>query len=1402
MQKLLAPNGNPSNLTPEQYSVVRTPEFKAWFGDWENDPENSSKVVDENGEPLVVYHGTDNEFTTFKLGYGSYSSFTENKRLALSYGHIVNSFFLSIKNPYIINGGGQYIWNVIGESQDPESFFGGNVPFSNDGIIFKDVIDFNGTLGSKYVLDVSNVIMVRKNTQIKLADGTNTTFDGNNPDIRFDNGGEVQPKDLTKINNFKNIQKGVDYYSYSDNLEKQKKADVWYELFMKNQKEQIITPEEYKKFISLSSELAWEDLDYDGSNTTFDTNNPDIRFENGGEVEDLISKGIVELKMFDTKPEHAKEYGLDSINPLYVQTLSVTKNKRLQGIGNKVLQYIDDYAIKNGHDVVFGHITQKAEPNIDILKSMLIKSGFNTCEGNNDFYKKIDIRYKEGGRTIAQTPAPKKDQIKGSDKNKAGSSKDIKSAKSIKFSDSVVEKLINKIDEHNEKYPNKKIDLATAKSVVRRGMGAYSSSHRPTISGGRPNSRVAWGIARLNAFIYKIINGKSKSGKYNQDDDLINELGYKVKNYAGGGELISETKSKLIEILSNNKRYEKAKIFEKEGAEILKKVSYSNSQFANSIQKLEENFILIATNYDTQTWGYLESAEYLYFPKPNENTEIKVEYKYDLKEYPIPVMFDKSVIENSEYTLLRDYEEINSSEFDENYLYRGMSFDEMSFIIENNAVKSNASMNIGTQQENTTSFAQDIGQASNYAVGFNAWYDEISFQKPRYVIKVQKAGVDFKPTIETDPKNEVDVYGDVSSDKITDVYEIRLGVCDGGGNIQIKIDMDENPSEGSRSPMFKNVYVRKLSFSELRKEFSTYQSYKNGGEIDEVDSLFFEVKEKLESDGYEILMGSDSKTDFGHSRYMYVNYHNKSDDNFGSGLKIRVSDHSVENKYRMFDEIHFRTNDKDGYMNNRSFFKIDLFFKPELFKKESKKEFYNEELVVGGNEYNPETDLIIDDLGISKRGKQKYLVERKKYKQIDNYIDSRNNKEYRFDGGGQLKTQYQKRNVGGSDVYYKRENNGKWLFISKEEFDLNTNNNNTILFNSNSEMDLKDTIKMDVPLFIRMLEMAREDIKSDEQLHQVVENVLDLKDKTQTMDDYEYLSEPLTENYALGGVLNRPNARMYYVIWNDYIGSMELGTYDIELIGNGHISIVQGAFQSMSDAYTEFFDYIKSEDGLYFSRKQPKSKWSIESRFYDGVSQDSDGYPIVKEKVLFKMSAKELIEMYDANVLKRGGQTVTSSNNRHEEGGVIEGQLHSECNDDDGCGEKFEVGKGGHMIEAERDEAVIVSKAFDDNKKYTIEGEPSEIASALNVLGGGKNFDSGATIFTDKGEKIKTEEIKTEAKDKDVERTLESGSIIINRRSMADKKDYKVTGTPRQIASAINSINGNGVVIEDGAIIK
>lgn len=73
-----APNGNPTNLTERQWLQVRTKAFKNWFGDWINDPANASKVVDENGEPLVVYTGVPvKDLTEFSLKTENRSSLTD-----------------------------------------------------------------------------------------------------------------------------------------------------------------------------------------------------------------------------------------------------------------------------------------------------------------------------------------------------------------------------------------------------------------------------------------------------------------------------------------------------------------------------------------------------------------------------------------------------------------------------------------------------------------------------------------------------------------------------------------------------------------------------------------------------------------------------------------------------------------------------------------------------------------------------------------------------------------------------------------------------------------------------------------------------------------------------------------------------------------------------------------------------------------------------------------------------------------------------------------------------------------------------------------------------------------------------------------------------------------------------
>jgi len=232
---LIAPNGKKSNLTPEQYKLVRTPAFKKWFGDWENSPETSSKVVDSNGEPLVVLHGTNSKFNVFDvnkfnkneksgdyIGEGFY--FTNEKNKAKQYGLYAKSFFLKSKSPLLINEY-NYFKKIV------EDMFGfenvGTIKVPNYYQIKKQnpskiknkfiELGYDGLIDNLY-----NQYAVFEPEQIKLADGTNTSFDGNNPDIRFNGGGNISKefviqeldedyKEVYQVLGYKNIG-GDDFF--------------------------------------------------------------------------------------------------------------------------------------------------------------------------------------------------------------------------------------------------------------------------------------------------------------------------------------------------------------------------------------------------------------------------------------------------------------------------------------------------------------------------------------------------------------------------------------------------------------------------------------------------------------------------------------------------------------------------------------------------------------------------------------------------------------------------------------------------------------------------------------------------------------------------------------------------------------------------------------------------------------------------------------------------------------------------------------------------------------------------------------------------------------------------------------------------------------------------------------
>lgn len=115
--------------------------------------------------------------------------------------------------------------------------------------------------------------------------------------------------------------------------------------------------------------------------------------------------------------------------------------------------------------------------------------------------------------TAGSKPAPKKDRIFGSKKNKKGSAA---SGKGVQFSKKIEESLSKKAKEHNEKAPDgRKTSLRTLKAVYRRGAGAFSTSHRPD------QNRNSWAMARVNAFLKLLKSGKPKNAKYTTDNDLL-----------------------------------------------------------------------------------------------------------------------------------------------------------------------------------------------------------------------------------------------------------------------------------------------------------------------------------------------------------------------------------------------------------------------------------------------------------------------------------------------------------------------------------------------------------------------------------------------------------------------------------------------------------------------------------------------------------------------------------------------------------------------------------------------------------------------------------------------------------------------------------------------------------------
>lgn len=157
--------------------------FKKWFGD--------SKVVDENGEPLIVYHGSKvadiKEFDSNKSNYGHISAgfnfFTNNKNgegesaeFYAGKNGTIYECYISMKNPLVYNATG---WKDEGvEYKTPVEFFD-----TNKGEIKRTYRkgDYDGIIVK---VGDNTIYAVPNSEQIKSVNN-NGTFDSENPNIYY-----------------------------------------------------------------------------------------------------------------------------------------------------------------------------------------------------------------------------------------------------------------------------------------------------------------------------------------------------------------------------------------------------------------------------------------------------------------------------------------------------------------------------------------------------------------------------------------------------------------------------------------------------------------------------------------------------------------------------------------------------------------------------------------------------------------------------------------------------------------------------------------------------------------------------------------------------------------------------------------------------------------------------------------------------------------------------------------------------------------------------------------------------------------------------------------------------------------------------------------------------------------
>ena len=161
---------------------------------------NVSKVVDENGEPLVVYHRSPNEFNVFnteKIGtstdYGAWGRgfYLSPVDAGIPYGKVKYTLYANLKKPYILKREDKNIGRIrdLIDTDRGKGFTEKLESEGYDGVIYYE----NGNPDEIVVFDAKNIKSAGNRTVLdysgrtaEISETTNSgTFNPDNPDIRY-----------------------------------------------------------------------------------------------------------------------------------------------------------------------------------------------------------------------------------------------------------------------------------------------------------------------------------------------------------------------------------------------------------------------------------------------------------------------------------------------------------------------------------------------------------------------------------------------------------------------------------------------------------------------------------------------------------------------------------------------------------------------------------------------------------------------------------------------------------------------------------------------------------------------------------------------------------------------------------------------------------------------------------------------------------------------------------------------------------------------------------------------------------------------------------------------------------------------------------------------------------------